>query len=140
MGELILHFTTVFPTISKTGKHSKKLVTVNSIPHWYRYKKTEVKNNFKESLGSWTIPEYDKEPHKSGTVEFTLLRHNNRRIDADSCTFVGKWLVDFLVERGYFLDDNEITFIYRPALMNQDVVETSINVKVYANEQINRNP
>jgi hypothetical protein len=93
-----------------------------------------IKNQFKEDLGEWTIPENTGKVYDKGKVEFTILRHNNRRIDADSATFAGKYLVDFLVEKGYFSDDNNIEFVYKPAIMNADVVETSLKVEVYGAE------
>jgi hypothetical protein len=77
--------------------------------------------------------------YSKGKVEFTILRHNNRRIDADSAVFVGKWLVDFLVEKGYFNDDNDVEFVYKPAVMNADVIETSLKVEVYGENNEKRN-
>ncbi len=131
MVDPILTFKCQYPKIL-TGKQKGKLATNNQIPAWFRFQKTKIKNQFKESLGDWSIPE-SKLSMDSGTVEFTIYRNTMRRIDADSCSSsAGKWCVDFLVEQGWFSDDDKITFIFRPAILGSETVETMIEVKVYA--------
>ena len=127
--EPILTFRCQYPKIL-TGKHKGQLSTINNIPYWYRYQKTKIKNQFKLSLGDWNIPESNLKL-ETGSVEFTILRNSNRRIDADSCAMISKWCVDFMVEQGWFSDDDKIRFIYDIPILGCDSPETMIEVKVY---------
>ena len=114
------------------GKHKNKLAVTNTLQYWYRYKKTKIKNTFKESLNSWIIPECDKAPNKCGVIEFQLYRPNERGLDADSISVsTGKWIMDFIVEQGWFSDDDKMTFVYKPKIVDKSLSVTEVHVKVY---------
>ena len=111
------------------GKHKNQLVTNNNVSIWKRWYETKIKKTFKDSLRDWTVPESELKL-KSGTVEFQLYRPTRHRLDADSITWEGKWFVDFLVEQGYFEDDDQVTFIYKPVIVEHERVETEVYVVV----------
>jgi hypothetical protein len=71
-----------------------------------RYGKTKIRARVRDLMDDWMVPKYEKEPYRAGTIEFTILRHNNRRLDADSAVSVGKMIMDFIVDRGYFIDES----------------------------------
>jgi Holliday junction resolvase RusA-like endonuclease len=128
----IIEFTCQFPKIG-VGKYKNQLCTLNNIPKFYRYEKTKIKNKFKEQLLGWTVPRVDYN-YPEGYVEFQLYRPTKLRLDADAGALVYKWIVDLLVEEGYFKDDDQITFILKPVIVDKERVETEIKVTVYAND------
>jgi len=128
--EKILEFTIPFPKIG-SGKKRNMLATMNAVPYWYRYSKTQIKNGVKARLTEWLVPEYDKEPHQEGRIEFRLYRPSKVKLDADAGSFVNKWIIDTLVEQGYFVDDDKLTLVLYPVVVEPERVETDIEVKVY---------
>jgi hypothetical protein len=126
----ILEFTIPFPKIP-AGKRKGQLVTLNSAPYWYRYQKTKIKNGVKTRLTDWLVPKYNGEPHREGRIEFRLYRPSKKRLDADAGSFVNKWIIDTIVEQGYFVDDDRITLVLHPVVIEEDRVETDIEVKVF---------
>jgi len=130
VSEPLLSFICRYPTIL-TGKYKGRLASTNSVPYWYRYQKTKIKGSFKESLGEWTIPESDLN-YKVGSIKFQIIRPNKKRIDADSLAIsAGKWTADFLVEQGWFEDDDKLQFHYLPMTVCKDYNETMIRVEIY---------
>lgn len=127
--KIILETTIPVPKIG-TGKAKNQLVLMNNASIWMRYYQTKIKKAFKDNLKEWHLPESELSL-ASGTVEFQLYRPTKRRLDADSIAFIGKWFVDTLVEQGYFKDDDQVTFIYKPVIVEKDRVETEIKIKVY---------
>lgn len=123
-----LEFTVAVPKIG-TGKAKNQLVLMNNASVWMRYYQTKIKKTYKDHLKEWHISESSL-ALESGTVEFQLYRPTKRRLDADSIAFIGKWTVDFLVEQGYFIDDDQVTFVYKPVIVEKDRVETEIKVTV----------
>lgn len=99
---------------------------MNNASIWMRYYQAKIKKTFKDSLKDWVIPIHEGSPHTIGSVEFQLYRPTKRRLDADSIAFIGKWTVDLLVEQGYFVDDDNITFVYKPVIVESDRVETEV--------------
>ena len=133
--EPLLTFICRFPTIL-TGKSKGRVATNNNVPDWYRYQKTKIKNSFKESLGEWTIPQSDLNA-ETGAIKFTILRPNKKRIDADSLAIsAGKWIADFLVEQGWFSDDDKIQFLYLPMEHSPEHSETMIRVEIFGHHLI----
>ena len=129
--KLHLEFTVPVPKIG-TGKFKNRLAVNNTIPTWYRFQKTKIKNTFKENLSQWHIEESQLALEENVTVEFQLYRPTKHKLDADSIAIsAGKWTVDLLVEKGWIKDDNVVTFIYRPVIVEKERVETEVNVKVY---------
>lgn len=133
--EPLLSFICRYPTVL-TGRAKGRLATNNNVPDWYRFQKTKIKNSFKESLGEWTIPQSDLKC-ELGAIKFTTIRPNKKRIDADSPAIsAGKWTADFLVEQGWFEDDDKVQFLYLPVQVCPEYNETMIRVEVYGNHLI----
>ena len=131
MKTLLLEFTTPVPKIG-AGKFKNQLAVNNTIPNWYRWYKKKIKDTFKQLLAEWHIEE-SQLALDDVTVEFQLYRPTARKLDADSIAIsAGKWTVDLLVERGWIKDDNTVTFIYKPVIIERDRVETDVKVSVYA--------
>ena len=126
--EEILSFVVPVPKIG-AGKAKNQLVLANNMPVWYRYHKTRIKEEFKHSLVEWFIPESEL-LLESFKIEFSLLRHNKRRIDSDAPFFVLKWIIDAIVEQGYAIDDNKVKLVIIPSVVDKAAKETSIRVKV----------
>jgi hypothetical protein len=97
---MLLEFEVPYPVIL-AGKGKGRLCTVNSMPLWYRYQKTKIKNMFKTKLGEWLIPDSDKRLEQA-TVSFQIIRPDKHLIDPDSLAgSAGKWIVDYFVEKGW---------------------------------------
>lgn len=126
---MILECTFPVPKIG-AGKSKNQLVLMNNASVWMRYYQAKIKKTMKDDLKAWLVPTSDL-MLDSGTVEFRLYRPTRKRLDADSIAFIGKWFVDLLVEQGYFKDDDQVTFIYKPVIVEKDRVETEIYVKIY---------
>ena len=120
------NFTFPYPKIG-IGKSKNQLVTMNNSSVWLRYYKTKIKKDLKETLSEWVLPESTL-GSKSGEVIFKLYRPTKQRLDADSVAFVAKWIIDLLVERGYYEDDNQLRVVYEPVTVDKDRVETDIKV------------
>jgi len=130
MKEPILNFTCKYPVIL-TGRGKGRLCTNNSVPDWYRYQKTKIKDMFKQSIGEWSIPKSEL-LLPLGSIKFTIIRPDHTRIDADSPAIsAGKWSADFLVEQGWFSDDDKIQFLYCPMVVDKSIEETMVKVEVY---------
>jgi hypothetical protein len=128
----LIAFTCRFPKIG-VGRAKNQLATVNNIPKWYRYNKTKIKNDLKEELKGWMVPRVEHQ-YESGVVAFTLYRPNKKRLDADAGCLVYKWIVDLLVEEGYFKDDDKIQLVLNPVVTEPNRVETEIKVEVFAKD------
>jgi len=66
---------------------------------------------------------------------FSIYRHNRRIFDSDALGFIVKWTIDAIKESGWLVDDNQVTYIVHPSVLNLDLIETEIKVEVY--EKIN---
>ena len=126
--EEILSFVVPVPKIG-AGKAKNQLVLANNMPVWYRYHKTRIKEEFKHSLVEWLIPKSNL-LLESLKIEFSLIRHNNRRIDSDAPFFIFKWIIDTIVEQGYAKDDNKVKLVIIPSIVDKAAIETSIKVRV----------
>ena len=125
--------------ITKAGVHKPatlrkefiRLALINNLQNWYRFQKTEVKNNYKTLLKEFFLPE-PTEVYKSLTVEYRILRHNKRKIDSDAIAFAVKWITDSLCEIGYVKDDDTVTHVLIPAEYRKGLVETQLELTVLA--------
>lgn len=130
--EVILDFTIPYPKIGGTSKQQNRLCTINNLPYWYRWSKTRIKTKLVSELLGWSIPLAKEEIGTNNVaIVFEIVRHNNRKIDADSCAMIGKWIADLIVIQKYIKDDDILTFIYKPPVVHTtDNVETMINIKL----------
>ncbi len=110
-------------------KEFVRLALVNNLQYWYRFQKTEVKNNYKTLLKEFFIPNPEME-YKSLTIEYRILRHNKRKIDSDAIVFAVKWITDSLCEIGYVKDDDTVTHILIPAEYREGLTETQLEITI----------
>jgi len=127
--EPILEFTCALPKIG-VGKHKNEYVLMNNASVWLRFYKPKIMSAFKERITSWSIP-ISTLKSKSGRIEYQLYRPNKKRLDSDAPSYVYKWIMDTLVDLGYFIDDNDITLVLKPVIVEKDRVETEVRVTVY---------
>lgn len=127
-----------FPSYSKktkkTGKKSTALCTVNTIPSWYRWSGTKIKNQFKQDLADMYIPE-PEEMYSHLTVQYRIIRDSKRRIDSDSAALVLKWFNDHLEASGYIKDDTNINLQAFPTVIDNTQCETMIEIKLLNKKQ-----
>ena len=127
--EPILEFTFALPKIG-VGKHKNEYVLMNNASVWLRFYKSKIMAEFKEHISSWSIPESSL-LLGSGRIEYQLYRPNKKKLDNDAPSYVYKWVQDTLVAQGYFKDDDQITSILRPVIVERNRVETEVKVAVY---------
>ena len=128
--------------ISKTGKIIKaqprkefqRIALINNLHKWFRFQKTEVKNNYKELLKDFYISEPTRK-YRSGEIEFIIHRDSKAKLDSDAIIFAVKWFTDSLVETGHLVDDDRITYILKPSIYTPNNAETQLRVIVKLAEQ-----
>ena len=119
------------PTFGK----KKELCSLNNLSRWYRHRKTEIKNEFKQMLGEWFLAEWDENPFTKADISYTILRKDGRKLDSDNLTIIYKWLQDFIVEQNYLVDDDHVRVILNPTqLYVEESVETSVLVTITLKE------
>ena len=115
------------------GKRKNSLITTNSIlaGNTFRYQRKKIIGSYKEYLKGWVFERNTLEPMESGTIEFTIIRHNHKKIDPDSIgATVSKWIIDTLVELGWFRDDDKLKIIYNPPKYEDGLPESMIDIKI----------
>lgn len=127
--EPILEFTCALPKIG-IGVRKNEYVLMNNASIWLRFYQTKIKTQFKNHISNWCIPESNLK-HKSGRIEYQLYRPSKKRLDADAPSYIYKWTMDTLVSQGWFLDDNDITIVLRPVIVEPNRVETEFKVSVF---------
>ena len=75
----------------------------NGRMHWAA--KNRKRRVYMLTCRAWKIPRRPVEPLTRARIRATLFVFN--RMDRDNLTARLKWPVDFLVQRGYILDDSE---------------------------------
>lgn len=127
---LIFEFTTQCP------KWKNQVISLNNVGKWLRFQGSKIKNEYKEMLKEWHIPTPDFE-HSSLYIEFHLTRHNGRVLDSDGLGFIIKYTIDAIKETAnddglrWMTDDDQITYLVKPAVLDRDLLETEITVKVF---------
>ena len=130
----VLSFTVAYPKVG-IGKSKNQLVTMNNAAVWLRYYKSKISAKYKGLLGDWFIPECTTKPHRSGVLECRIYRPTKQRLDADSASYIVKWTADFAVEQGWFKDDDQLTFILKPVIVEKNRAETEIEFTFSAHEK-----
>ena len=118
-----------FPKI-QSGKRKGQLATLNKLPYFYRYGITKLKNEFKDMMKNWYIPEHTGKKYRWAEIHYTILRENKRKIDSDSNAIWTKYVQDVLVEQGYLIDDDQCRVVLEPTLLGQKCMETCIKIQV----------
>jgi hypothetical protein len=126
------HIPEIFRFTTAGAKFKDTIVSLNNISKWHRFKASEIKNFYKESISVWQIPDVTKE-YKKLFIEFHLLRHNKRVLDSDNLGFIIKWTIDAIKEKGWVEDDDQITYIVFPAILDRKLNDTSIEIVVRDN-------
>ncbi len=126
--EPVLQFRIPVPKIG-AGKKKNQLATINTLPYWYRYRKTIIKNEFKNRLLEWYIGKSNI-MMESFKIEFSIIRNNKRKLDSDSIIMPIKWIIDVLVQQGYAKDDDKVKIVIIPSVVDLEQLETLIDVKV----------
>lgn len=138
---LLFEFHTPLP------KYKEQVISLNNINKWYRFQSSKIKNEYKELLKDWYIPTPDN-TYEALYIEFHLYRHNKRTLDSDNLGFIIKWTIDAIKEinwkidttgkkpktiknPGWMIDDDNITYLVKPAILNTDLEETEIKVRVF---------
>ena len=114
---------------AKPRKEFQRLALLNTIPQWFRWQKTAIKNEYKQLLVDFYLPEAT-EQYRSGEITFIIQRHTKARIDSDSIALAVKWFCDTLVESGWLSDDDQIIHHLHPAEYAPGTAETQMRVIV----------
>ena len=115
----------------KTGKVTEQLCTLNNFSRWGRWGKAEIKAEYKQLLRDFFIPEPDGEALDSMTIEFSVLRHNKRKVDVDNLIYNQKFILDLLQEMNWLIDDDQVTVIIIPSSYVKGLSETQFRVRAY---------
>jgi len=122
----LFYFNTACP------KYKEQVISLNNVAKWHRFHSSKIKNEYKNNLKDFYIPEAINK-YKSLEIHFQLYRHNKRTLDSDNLGFIIKWTIDAIKELNWVEDDDEITYKVNPAILNRDLLETEIEVKVFNN-------
>jgi len=121
-------------------KYQQTVISLNNVSKWHRFHQSKIKNTYKDNLKDWYIPTPEKE-YKSMYIEFHLMRHNKRVLDSDNLGFIIKWTLDAIKETrneekdiNWLEDDDQITYLVKPAILDKELLETEIIVKVFEEE------
>ena len=131
---LLFEFNTPCP------KYKEQVISLNNVSKWLRFHQSKIKNTYKQQLKEWYIPTPNTR-YKKLYVEFHLFRHNKRVLDADNLGFIIKWTLDAIKETEnpklkitWLEDDDQIRYLVEPAILDRELLETEIKVKVFEKE------
>ena len=128
-----IHFPKFKTKSKKTGKYSEILISLNNIPRWYRWKKSEIKNEYKSMLKEFYIPEPELK-YKTLVLQYRILRHTKTRFDQDNAIFAIKFILDTLEDMQYIDDDRYVNIQSFPTLYDKSLSETMIEIRVLNGE------
>ena len=120
------------PAMLGLKRKSDEVASTNNLSKWWRHSKTRIKESFKNTLKEWYLPEWDDNIYRKAEIHFTILRTNQRKMDADSLgPSTYKWAIDCLTEQGYIEDDDQCKVVLHPTLLGQKGnIETSVRMQV----------
>ncbi len=124
-------FSIVVPLPYWESRGKKQIISLNNTGKWARYGITKIKNQYKDLLGEFYLPEPPGDPYKSLDITYEILRHNKRRADSmNLVAYSDKWLLDKLTSMGWLTDDDNCFHHIRPAIYTEGLVETQLRVTV----------
>jgi len=126
-------FEIVIPLAKYKAKGKEQLCSLNNYSKWGRFAKTKIKTEYKELLKEFYIPTNNNKPYRNLEIEFQILRHNKRKVDADNLAFNHKWFIDSLVETSWLTDDDQVTIILVPSKYVANINETQFKIFVRQN-------
>ncbi|MCF6330274.1 MAG: hypothetical protein L3I99_01845 [Sulfurimonas sp.] len=129
--ETIVPLTKFKSRSKKTGKVTEQLCTLNNFSRWGRWAKKDIKNQYKKLLREFFIPETKSEPLDKITIEFSILRHNKRKVDIDGLIYNIKFILDLLQEMKWISDDDQVTSILKPSTYTKNIAETQFKIRAY---------
>ena len=118
----------------KTGKVTEQLCTLNNASRWVRFGKAEIKAKYKQLLREFFIPEPEGEPLNSITLEFSLLRHNRKKVDVDNLIYNQKFILDLLQDMKWISDDDQVTLVLKPSVYIETLSETQFQLRAYSSD------
>jgi len=122
-----------FPFFESGAMNSIKkrnLLSLNNISKW-RFKKTEIKNEYQRLLKEMYFPE-PATKYDSLTFQYRIIRDSGIRFDQDNAIFVAKFSFDALEEMGYVKDDKTISLQTFPTIIDKSLPETMVEIRVLA--------
>lgn len=128
-GELITSFNIPLP--KGRGKNKNKIASLNELPKWHWNDVSKVKKQYKDVISDWYIGDPNGEPLESMAIVFKLKRHNGRILDSDNIGFIIKWTIDAIKESGWLVDDDQITYLVEPSVLDRELIESTIEVACY---------
>lgn len=114
-------------------KYRKQVISLNNVGKWLRFHQSKIKNEYKQNLKDFCITPPPAIKYKKLFITFRIYRNNKRILDSDAIGFIVKWTIDAIKEVGWLVDDDQITYIVFPSILNKDLVESEINVSVFEN-------
>jgi len=121
-----------FTRISKiTKKPTEQLCTLNNYSRWSKYGLKELKNQYKNLLREFFIPEPEFEPLNNIILDYQILRHNKRKVDVDNVIINQKWISDLLQDMNWISDDDQVTLVLRPSIFHKGISETQFKLKAH---------
>jgi len=121
----LITFSTAVP------KYGGQVVSLNNAKKWLKFSETPIKNEYKISLKQFYIPERKIEPLSKAFIIFRIFRKDKRMLDSDSLGYIIKWTIDAIKEENWFIDDDQITYIVFPSVVDKSLIETELTVSVY---------
>jgi hypothetical protein len=126
----IIDFRAKYPFGS--GRYRQQLLSLNMVSKLNSHALGKIKNDFKNQIKDWLVPEGSEEPiHNGLTIHAKVIRHNKRKFDAINMAIVVKWLEDILVEQGIVEDDRDDEIVLFPTEIDDSLDETMIEFKVF---------
>jgi hypothetical protein len=118
----------------KTKKITETLCTLNNVTQWIRYSKTKIKNDYKDLLKDFFIPEPEKQ-YNALNIQYRIIRDTKRNLDKDNVVFALKWISDTLEDLGYVKNDNVVNFESYDTLYDKQASETMLEIRIAIGEK-----
>ena len=115
-------------------RYTETLCTLNNTSRWIRYSQEKIKNEYKDSLREYIIPEPET-MYDELTVHYRLIRHNKTRLDKDNVVWAIKWLTDLLETLGYIKDDRVVNFKTFDTIIDEELPETMFEIRVLSGSE-----
>ena len=115
-------------------RYTEVLCTLNNVGSWIRWGKTKIKNDYKEHLKEFFIPEPD-EQYEVLTIQYRIIRNTNHKLDKDNIIFGLKWLSDLLEELNYIKDDKVVNFQSFDTVVDKSLSETMFEIRIINESQ-----
>ena len=116
------------------GRWTEHLCTLNNTTKFIKFKKTEIKNTYKNRLIEYYLPD-PEQIYDELTVEYRIVRHNNTSVDKDNVVWALKWIADAMAEIGYVKNDKIINFHSFDQVTDSSLPETMIEIRAISRSE-----